>query len=444
MGDHWILGAGTTGHAVVAACERLGKSGSVISDAKPDADSLAWFADHGFTWSDHLPGGSPSRVILSPGFRPDHPLRVELTERAITPVPEFEWAAEHLNGDFLAVTGSLGKTTMVTLAGLLLESTGRPVAVSGNIGTPLAARVADVSWVHGDGVPIHVLELSSFQLEAMLDFRPDAAVCLNLEPNHLDWHGSFDAYATAKARLFANMRGADVGIFPDALEPFRRSAFGERPFPTVGPWRYESGRIVQEAGEGVLSLQNSLIDQPTLGRNFAMLWPALQRWLVDAERVREGLLRFSALPHRMQQLEISGELTVVNDSKSTCLAATRAAVESSEEPLHVIMGGLSKGESCDSLKEVLSEREVSGYFMGDCAEDLCRKLQDALCFGEALGTLEACVGKAVQRAQAGDTLLLSPGCASFDQFSGYEERGRRFETFVRAALDNEGGSSRRI
>jgi UDP-N-acetylmuramoylalanine--D-glutamate ligase len=339
-------------------------------------------------------------LIKSPGVPADTPLVAAARQRRVPVWSEVELGARLLPNRILGVTGTNGKTTTSELLGAMLDA---PVA--GNVGRALCdldGQVAGDDWI--------VCELSSFQLEDIDTFRPRIAVLLNLEPDHLDRHGSFEAYRDAKLRVFENQRPEDAAVVP-------------RGFPVAGVAR----RVEFSAGD-------PLPAEPRIPglhnrENAAAATAAGRAAGVADDRIAEALRTFPGVPHRLEDVgEIRG-VRYVNDSKATNAAAARRAVAAYDAPLHVILGGLGKNESYAELAEDLRARAARAYLIGAAADELAGALDVPY---ERSGDLAAAVRAAAAAAEPGDVVLLSPACASYDQFENFEQRGEEFRRLVEA------------
>lgn len=405
-----ILGAGSSGLAAARLLRAQGGSGFLVSEQPPASPPPP-----GFSHRPSLPESPCCRAVVSPGIPVDHPWLQALRTRHVPLTPEFALGAAGLRGRTLAITGSLGKTSMCLLAAQLLRARGWRVTVSGNIGTP----VCETALTSPDA-DVHILELSSFQLELNEDFRADAALCLNLFPNHLDRHGTLEAYAAAKARLFAFQRQDDLACVPENY-----------PLPIPG-----DGRRVRPAPTLLPPLEGTAFASGPLRRNLAALWAVLEPWGLPPDAA--SVVRNFRFPDfRMQELHVAGAGRVINDSKSTCLSATLAAVEAAPGRLHLVVGGLPKGEDPAPAGEVLARREVHVYLYGAAANALHAAWSPLLPHCEKHPTLPACLEAIWMRRKAGETLLFSPGCASFDQYPGYAARGTHFNELVTALAERE-------
>jgi UDP-N-acetylmuramoylalanine--D-glutamate ligase len=354
-------------------------------------------------------------------------------ERGVPVVGELELAWRLLPNPFVAVTGTNGKTTVTELLGAIWRAGGRPVAVAGNVGTPLASLVGQV-----DDAATVACECSSFQLEDSEAFAPDCAVLLNVTPDHLDRHGTLERYTDAKLRIFANQGQDDVAVV-NGDEPVlagqelggeaRRVRFCGSRGCDIGL----DGQTVFAAGDPLIDVgELRLLGAHNVTNAMAAAGAALAMGL-EREAVAEGLRTFQGVPHRLERVaEIDGVL-YVNDSKATNVAAAGAAIRAFEGGVRVILGGSSKGESFAALAAPIAERCAGCYLIGETADELERDLAEAWASGverERCEDLATAVRRASAAAKPGDVVLLSPACASFDAFRDFEERGEGFRTLV--------------
>jgi UDP-N-acetylmuramoylalanine--D-glutamate ligase len=363
-------------------------------------------------------------VVKSPGVPAQAPVIAAGRERGLPVLGEVELAWRLIPNEFVAVTGTNGKTTTTELIGHIHREAGRPVAVAGNVGTALSSLVGSVA----EGATV-VCEVSSFQLEDAIEFAPEGAVLLNLAPDHLDRHGTFEAYTAAKLRVFAHQGNDDVAVAPLGLGVedlggcARRVCFGDGP----------QAELSDRAGH-LWWADEPLIDVDELSlrglhnRRNAMAAAAicLARGL-DPDAVRAGLRTFAGVEHRLEDVATIDGVLYVNDSKATNVASTLVALESFDAPIHLILGGQGKGEDYAPLRAPVAERCAGVYLIGEEAERLGEVVG-----GERCETLERAVDAAAAAARPGDVVLLSPACASFDQFEDYEARGRAFKEMVAA------------
>jgi UDP-N-acetylmuramoylalanine--D-glutamate ligase len=370
-------------------------------------------------------------VVLSPGVPPDRPLLAEARRRGLPVVSEIELAFPLLDGPVVAITGSNGKSTTTALTGAMIAASGRPVEVCGNIGTALSAVV--------DGAPgrVFVVEVSSFQLEAVDGFHPRAAALLNLTPDHLDRYVDFAAYAAAKAHLFRRQEADDVAVL-NADDPrvaglavaARRRLFSRRAWVEDGCF-CDGDTVVEVGRDGAEELFHR-DDLPLAGAHNlenAMAAALLARAVgVTAADVCGALAGFHGLPHRMERVDAGGSLTWYDDSKATNVAAVaKSLADLPDGRVHLILGGRAKGDDPAELADLVRRKARRLYLIGESAELFERALAGAAPCHRA-GTLERAAG-----GHPGDVVLLSPACASFDQFQSYAHRGREFQRLARAA-----------
>jgi UDP-N-acetylmuramoylalanine--D-glutamate ligase len=340
-------------------------------------------------------------VVKSPGVPKEAPVVAAARERGLDVVGELEIAWRLLPSEFVAVTGTNGKTTTVELLGAMHRAAGVPVAVAGNVGTPLSSLVGEI-----DSDVVVVCEASSFQLEDAVAFAPECAVLLNLEPDHLDRHGTFEAYRDAKLRVFANQGEGDIAIRP--------------PFPEL-PIPASELRL-----RGRHNLENAM----------AASAAALARGL-DRQAVAEALRTFGGVPHRLEEVALARGVTWVNDSKATNVASARVGIEAFGAGVHLIAGGSLKGGGFEDLRNAVATRCTGVYLIGEAADRLAADLEPAGVRIERCGDLERAAAAAAGAARPGEVVLLSPACASFDQFADYEERGERFRELARRWAERE-------
>ena len=349
-------------------------------------------------------------LVKSPGVRNDAPLVAAARTRGVRVWSEVELGFRLLPNPIVGVTGTNGKTTTCELLGTIFDAAERPVAVAGNVGralTGLDGAVADDAWV--------VCELSSFQLEDVEAFRPRVAVLLNVTPDHLDRHSSFEAYRAAKLRIFENQFPEDTAAVP-------------RGFPPV-PGR---GKRVEFAAD------DELPDEPLIRgehnrENAAAATAAARAVGIREEAIAHALRTFPGVAHRLEPIRELGGVLFVNDSKATNPEAAERALSAYPQAMRLILGGSLKGASFACLaEEARRRRVVHAYLIGEAADQLAEALGSAGVPFTRSGDLETAVRDAAAAAEPGEVVLLSPACASFDQFRDYEERGTRFRRLVEA------------
>jgi UDP-N-acetylmuramoylalanine--D-glutamate ligase len=374
-------------------------------------------------------------VVKSPGVPREAAAIAGARELGVAVVGELELAWRLLPNRLVAVTGTNGKTTVTELLGHLWRTAADPVAVAGNVGTPLASLVGELA-----PEATVVCECSSFQLEDSEAFAPECAVLLNATPDHLDRHGDFDRYLRAKLRIFANQGNDDVAVYSASEEALRDLDLGgcaRRVVYCRGPdpaceLSLSDGVIF--AGEEPL-LETSelrLLGFHNADNAMAAAAAALAMGL-GRDAVRDGLRSFAGVPHRLERVAERGGVLYVNDSKATNVAAAAAALRSFDGGVRAILGGSLKGGDFRGLVEPVGQRCAACYLIGEAAESLEQDLEPARQAGVELrrcdGLADA-VRAAASTARAGEVVLLAPACASFDAYRDFEQRGEHFRSLV--------------
>jgi len=366
-------------------------------------------------------------LIKSPGVPQSAPAIRAARDRGHTVLGELELAWRLISNEFVAVTGTNGKTTTTEWIGHVHREAGLPVAVAGNVGTAASTLVDELA-----GDVTVVCEASSFQLEDTSAFAPEAAVLLNLSPDHLDRHGTYDAYVAAKLRIFVNQGNYDVAVAPadlgieDLGGCARRVTFGDGPGPELSGragylwWDEKPILPVDElALPGAHNVQNAM----------ATAAVCLARG-IDADALAAGLRTFPGVRHRLERIAVQDGVTWINDSKATNVASTIVALEAFTAPIHLIAGGRGKQQDFTPLAPLVAEHCRAVYLIGEAAGELADALERTGVLLHREGDLERAASAARVAARAGEIVLLSPACASFDQYRDFEERGDRFRALV--------------
>jgi UDP-N-acetylmuramoylalanine--D-glutamate ligase len=374
-------------------------------------------------------------IIVSPGVPLDLPVLQAAQKANVEIIGELGLTGDYLQTPVVAITGTNGKTTVTTIIAELLRAGNKKVFMGGNIGTPLAEYL-----LTPQEADVAVLEVSSFQLDTAGDFRPEVGVLLNITPDHLERYDSFAHYAQAKLKIFAHQQQGDKMVVnsddPEIITRLADFDFAGEP--------YYFGRSVQ--GDGAVSLNKKVVLSLPSGKESyscpsrltkspnrenclaAILAARLMHCLPDG--IAAGLAGFQPLPHRLSLVaEIYG-VSYINDSKATNEGAVLTALAAIAQPVILIAGGRGKGGGYQLLRPVVAERVKKLLLIGEAQ----REMADAfagLVPVEECESLDFAVRRAALLAEKGDVVLLSPACASFDQFSGYEERGRVFEQVIR-------------
>ncbi len=416
-----ILGYGRSGRAAEQMLQAEGCRTEVVSQETASDEEVVRM----------LSAQSFDVCIVSPGFGLTHSWVVAVRQANIPLLSELELGWSRHSGKTVAITGSNGKSTAVKLIHESLLLARKTAAIGGNYGIPaceVVLRNPDIDWL--------VLEVSSFQLETGHQFRADVAVILNVLPNHLDRHESMECYRRTKARIFKESLPADVCIVPhDLLEIVKNDIGNSRNWLTFGAsagadYRFSKGKVFCGA-ESVMDLSKTLFDSPIIGGCTGAAAGAIaQASGISYSVVEDAVNKFKPLPHRLQRIGEFDGVGYINDSKATNLAAMAAALAATGENIHLIAGGLPKESDYTFVKEILAERVTSIYVIGQASQAM-KMAWNGVCPCVECGTLEKAFNTARNVARAGGFILLSPGCASFDQFRSFEERGTCFETLFR-------------
>ena len=430
-----VLGLGSSGLAAARLLRRRGIAVTAV-DAKPadprvrealDAAGAACLAPRG---DDLEPDAD--LAVASPGVRAEGPWIRGLRLRGVPVISEVElgWLCRG-RARVLAVTGSNGKSTLVKLCAEALTRAGLRASPAGNYGLPVCDVVESGEW---DWL---VIEVSTFQLETFDRFRPDIGILLNLYPNHLDRHGTMAVYAGLKARLFARMETGDTALAHEGAAAFLpRPPCGKGTLRLFGTgygsdYRYRDGRVTGLRDGGSVSVMGTLFGNEILGTAAAAAAGALEAAGAPPAALEGAAAAFESLPHRMQKVRTLGGVTFIDDSKATNLAAVSAALRMCASPVRLIAGGLLKETDVGGLKDFLVKKCAKVYGIGKTAPYLEKEWGKWVPFEDCHELVRA-VRTAWREAKAGDTVLLSPGCASFDQFKSFEERGEQFICVVQA------------
>jgi len=429
-GPWLVVGLVRSGVAAARALRARGED-VVVVDVR-DTPGAAELRAEGFAV--HAPAdgvaqlGGVRAVCKSPGVPRRAPVIAAALERGVPVLGELEVGWRLLDNEAIVVTGTNGKTTTTEWLGHLHRVAGRPVAVAGNVGTALTG----LAGTFAPDVTV-VLEASSYQLQDADALAPECAVLLNITPDHLDRHGTLEAYRAAKLRVFAHQGNDDLAVAPDDLEGVddlggcaRRVCFGTRPDSDV----VDRAGALWWAGE-LLVRHDALALPGAHNRRNAMAAAAaaLARGL-DRDAVREGLRTFGGVEHRLEDAGTVAGVRYVNDSKATNVDSTLVALAAQDAPVHLILGGQGKGQDFAPLREPVAVHARSVHLIGEAAPVIERALRGAGVPVEDDGDLAAAVAAARVRARPGEVVLLSPACASYDQFAVKEDRGRAFKELM--------------
>ena len=435
-----VIGLARTGVATSLFCARHGST-VTAADTRPEselAEASAKLRAAGVTL--HLGGyteqilAGQDLVVPSPGVPADADILKAARTRKIPIWSEIELADRFLNGRLVGITGSNGKTTTTSLIDHILKNSGFSTLLAGNIGTPLIDVVEKTT-----DQTITVAELSSFQLELIDTFRPNISVFLNLTPDHLDRHGSMEAYAAAKARVFEKQTTSDFAVL-NADDPV------STPYAPTKPrvfWFSRKQRVAQGAflrgdeilfrhdGEEEVILKQSEIPLPGAHNLENVLAAVAATRLAGAESVAiaRAIRTFAGVEHRLEFVAEHNGVRYYNDSKATNVDATLKALDAFPGRILIILGGKDKGSDYAVLQASLREKAILALLIGAAAQKIESQITGSVAI-ERAGTLERAVESASRTAHPGDIVLLAPACASFDQFENYEHRGRVFKQLV--------------
>jgi len=440
-----IIGMARSGLAAARLLDRLGAS-LTVTDMKSESElagiieELPKSAARFFGGHDGVSLDDYDLAVISPGVPYDAPFTIAVRRAGIELISEVELAFTQLDCPVIAVTGSNGKSTTTSLIGVILKLAGFNIYVGGNIGAPLAEAVGgNYDWI--------VAEISSFQLETVKTFRPKIGLLLNITPDHLDRHKDMETYTALKARLFENQGAGDILIVnadderTAAIKPgpgSRLLHFSEKPCTGAGAW-LEEGRAVARMENSVFELF-SAGQLRIKGRHNAL--NALAASLaalavgVEPETIREAVIKFPGLAHRMELVGEIGGIRYYNDSKSTNVDATIKSLSGFNKNVALIVGGSDKGLKFGGLAQAVGENAKGVALIGETAPAISKELGGFAPKAMAKDMKEA-VRLATQWLKPGDSVLLSPGCASFDMFENFEDRGEAFKAEVAVLLKEE-------
>jgi UDP-N-acetylmuramoylalanine--D-glutamate ligase len=440
-----VVGLGKSGVASALFMKKRGAK-VTVSDTKSGDElrnEIPVLLDNGITVETGGHGDRTFRgqdlIVVSPGVPVDAPPLVQARSLGETVIGEVELAAQFLPGPLVAITGSNGKTTTTTLAGEIMAAAGFPTLVGGNIGTPaisLAERAQPETVI--------VLEISSFQLETIQTFRPKVAVVLNVTPDHLDRHRTFEIYVDAKARIFENQQPSDFAVLnaddPTCASMASRTRaqvfwFSRHKEVAQGAW-VRDGNVVFRDGKGQTEILQ-ISDIPLKGaHNLENVLAAVCAGVLlgcAPEKIRQAVRNFKAVEHRLEFVATINGVDYYNDSKATNVDATIKALESFPANIHLILGGKDKGSDYTVLNDLLRQRVKRVYTIGAAAAKIESQIVSSKSGGPEVvhaETLENAIRRANAVAKQGDVVLLAPACASFDQFKNYEHRGKMFKEIV--------------
>ena len=437
-----VLGAGESGAgaAVLAKKEGFDVFVSDLSVIKPkykemlDSHAIRW-EEGQHTESDIL---NADEVIKSPGIPDKAPIIQKLKAQGTPIISEIEFAGRYTDAKMICITGSNGKTTTTLLTHHLLTEAGVDAGLAGNVGNSLALQVAE------NPHPVYVIELSSFQLDNMYDFKADIAILLNITPDHLDrYNYEMQNYVDAKFRIIQNQTEKDAFIFWNDDPIIAREIKKYHPKATLYPFAetpeegtkgyVENNQVIVETENGTFTMEQDLLALTGKHNLYNSLASTIAAKIMDIhdEKIRASLKNFAGVEHRLENVARVRGVDYINDSKATNVNSCWYALQSMRTPVVLILGGTDKGNDYTEIEALVKEKVRALIFLGVDNRKLHTFFDNKIAQIEDAGSMEEAVNKAYRLAQKGDTVLLSPCCASFDLFTCYEDRGDQFKACVR-------------
>ena len=377
-------------------------------------------------------------VVKSPGIPDNSPIIIKLIEKGVHVISEIEYAARYTNAKLICVTGSNGKTTTVSLIYHILKSAGLNVALAGNIGVSFAKQVAEERFDY------YVLELSSFQLEGLYEFKADVAILLNITPDHLDrYNYNLQDYIDAKMRIIRNQKIDDAFIYWEDDPVVTREIEKLKPEVTRYPFGevnkglssgyIENGRIFINSKGNTFNMELELLALEGMHNVYNSLASGIVAKLMDItdDQLRESLADFKGVPHRLEKVATVRGVQYINDSKATNVNSCWYALQSMRSKTILIIGGVDKGNNYQEIEELVTSKVKALIFMGKDNSKLHSFFDGKIDVIKDVDSMSDAVKSAYELAEKGDTVLLSPCCASFDLFDNYEDRGDQFKEYVR-------------
>ena len=438
-----VLGAGESGAGAAVLAQAKGFEVFVSDSGSIKPKYKAMLDAHGIEWEEGRHSEerilAADEVVKSPGIPDKAPIIQRLKAQATPIISEIELAGRYTDARMICITGSNGKTTTTMLTYHILKQAGVDVGLAGNVGNSLALQVAESPHA------VYVIELSSFQLDNMYDFKADIAVLLNITPDHLDRYGYvMQNYIDAKFRIIRNQTAADAFIYWNDDPIIRREVERLKPQATLYPFAQthepgvkayvENNQIIVESRKGDFTMDEELLALTGTHNLYNSLAASISAKVMDIrdEKIRESLMDFTGVEHRLEKVARVRGVDYINDSKATNVNSCWYALQSMKTPVVLILGGTDKGNDYSEIEELVRKKVRGLIFLGKDNAKLhaffdgkVAQIADARSMKEAVDT-------AYGMAQKGDTVLLSPCCASFDLFENYEDRGRQFKDCVRA------------
>lgn len=437
-----ILGAGESGAgaAILAKAKGFAVFVSDLSFIKPKYKEM--LDAHGICWEEgrHSEADilNADEVVKSPGIPDKAPMIKKLKEQGTPIISEIEFAGRYTDSKMICITGSNGKTTTTMLTYHILKEAGVDVGLAGNVGNSLALQVAEDPHV------VYVIELSSFQLDNMYDFKADIAILLNITPDHLDrYNYEMQNYVDAKFRILQNQTKEDAFIFWNDDPIIAREIAERHPAATLYPFAETHGsdvkgyidnkQIVIETSKGTFTMEQDLLALTGTHNLYNSLASGIAAKVVDIhdEKIRASLSDFTGVEHRLEKVVRVRGVDYINDSKATNVNSCWYALQSMTTPVVLILGGTDKGNDYTEIEALVKNKVRALIFLGIDNDKLHGFFDEKVALVEDARSMEEAISKAYKLSVKGDTVLLSPCCASFDLFRSYEDRGDQFKAAVR-------------
>jgi UDP-N-acetylmuramoylalanine--D-glutamate ligase len=432
MKKYTILGLARSGIAAAYKLKELGYSPflSEYQSADKVKNSAQLIKDFECEFSGHTELALDCDImVVSPGI-PNIPILQEAEKKGIELISEIElgFRLKEINSKIIAVTGSNGKSTTVSLIAHILEVSGKKTVLAGNIGTAFTANPIEKS-----GIDFIVLELSSFQLEKIVNFQPNVAMILNITPDHLNRYDNFEQYAETKFNIFKNLKKNNFAIFnadDSVIENFSEKINGTKLSFSMNKKNdiyYQDG-IIYHNNNHYFTADCSIKGPHNIANCMAAIL-AVSPFDIDPDKIRLALKTFKSLPHRLEFVRQINGINFINDSKATNTDSVKYAIQSFEKPIRLIMGGRGKGEDYSILQKHISKNVAKLYLIGETIPEMKKAFSKTCEILECSGFEEA-IKMAYKEAQKGESVVLSPACTSYDMFENFEKRGEKFKEIV--------------
>lgn len=438
-----VLGAGESGAGAAILAKAKGFDVFVSDSGAIKPKYKAMLDAHGICWEEGKHTAerilSADEVVKSPGIPGTVPLVQELEAQGTRIISEIEFAGRFTDARMVCITGSNGKTTTTMLTHHILQKAGVDAGLAGNVGSSLALQVAESPHA------VYVIELSSFQLDNMYDFKADIAVLLNITPDHLDRYGHvMQNYVDAKFRIMRNQTARDAFVYWNDDPIIRREVERLKPAATLYPFALSGGEGIKayvenkqlkvETEKGVFTMNEDLLALSGIHNVYNSLAASISAKVMDIqnEKIREALMDFMGVEHRLEKVARVRGVDYINDSKATNVNSCWYALQSMRTPVVLILGGTDKGNDYSEIENLVCKKARGLIFLGKDNAKLHRFFDGKVARIADARSMKEAVDTAYGMAKKGDTVLLSPCCASFDLFENYEDRGRQFKDCVRA------------